>query len=125
MKRSGPPARKSPLRRTGALGRTSAPKSRRKPLTALQRAARGRPCQVRLPGHCTGDESTVVLAHLPGGGMAAKMHDIHGAHACFACHQVLDGHANSELTREEIRLFHYEGVIRTQVTLLQEGAIQC
>ncbi len=31
----------------------------------LRKAARGRECQVRIPGVCNGNPETTVLAHIP------------------------------------------------------------
>ena len=84
-------------------------------------SARGQDCMVRIPGICNGNSETTVLAHLNGGGMGRKRSDIHGAFACSACHDVLDGRSNVNLHNDtdfedyqELKLYHYEGVIRTQ-----------
>lgn len=88
----------------------------------LRKLARGRDCQVRIPGVCNGDPATVVLAHLNGAGMGRKRHDLHGAYCCSACHDVLDGRAYPHaFTRVELNVFHLEGVIRTQELLIAEG----
>lgn len=98
-------------------------------MSKLTDYARGRDCQVRIPNVCNRDPATTVLAHMNGAGWALKSHDIHGAHCCSACHAVLDGHAKghdhfgSLYTKDQITLFHLEGVIRTQTLLLQEGLI--
>ncbi|MBK5943336.1 nuclease domain-containing protein [Halorhodospira halophila] len=59
----------------------------------LRDSARGQQCQLRLPGVCSWDPETVVLAHPPlgNGGMATKGSDLEGAFCCSACHDVLDG----------------------------------
>lgn len=111
--------KRSPIKRT-AMKRTG-----KKRISRLAASARGRGCQVRLPGVCTDDPETAVLAHLPGGGMGAKRHDIHAAYCCYACHMVLDGHESSDFTWEELRLYHYEGCIRTEEIILDEGLIEC
>ena len=90
----------------------------------LRQAARGRDCQVRVPSVCSGDPETVVLAHLPGAGMGMKMPDILGAWACHSCHQTIDGAVNEyKYSRDFLYLLHLEGVIRTQLILIEEGKI--
>jgi hypothetical protein len=77
---------------------------------------------IRLPGICSFNPEETVLAHLNGGGMAIKKHDLHGAFACFRCHQVLDG-AKSAFSRDYIELAHRQGVERTQQYWLEHGFI--
>ena len=93
------------------------------PKSKLRESARGRDCEVRIPGVCNGNPETVVLAHLNGGGMGAKREDIHGAFCCSACHDVLDGRANSNYKPELLELWHHHGVMRTQEIWLREGLI--
>ncbi len=93
--------------------------------TALTKAARGRDCQVRLPG-CPNDTDTTVLAHyrLAGTcGMGMKPNHLQGAWACAYCHDRIDQRAKCELVREELRLYHAEGVMRTIDTLTREGKV--
>jgi len=92
----------------------------------LRKAARGRDCQVRVPGICNYDPATTVLAHLNGGGIGRKRHDLHAAWCCSACHAWLDGgYANDEQCsgRTERDIYHLDGVIRTQEILIQEGIL--
>ncbi len=96
--------------------------------TKLTRAARGRECQVRLPG-CPNNTETTVLAHyrLAGTcGVGMKPNDLQGAWACDYCHSIADGRlrAPAGLTRDEIRLYHAEGVMRTIDKLIAEGAVK-
>ena len=72
---------------------------------------------------CKHNPETVVLAHLNGAGMGLKNPDIFGAYACYACHQAVDGAVRTQYTRNELRLFHLEGVIRTQRIMLGLGLI--
>lgn len=93
--------------------------------TRLTKAARGRDCQVRLPGICNGNSETVVLAHyrmagICGAGM--KPHDLLGAWACSACHDEIDRRTRS-MSVEDARRYHLEGVVRTLNTLISEGAV--
>jgi hypothetical protein len=82
---------------------------------------------VRLPGICNFNSETTVLAHirLSGvSGMGMKSPDLIGAWACSACHDEIDGRTNrSGLTRDELRLAHYDGMVRTIVQLEKEGLI--
>ena len=88
-----------------------------------RKEARGRDCTVRIPGVCNRDSETVVLAHLPGGGMGRKRHDLHGCWACSDCHNCLDGRVRTDYPARELRLWHLEAVIRTQEALIAEGKL--
>lgn len=94
----------------------------------LRKEARGRACMVRLVGICNHNSETVVLAHvrLPGvSGMGIKApSDILGAWACSACHDAIDRRdTHTALTRDEVRLAHYEGMARTIAQLAKEGKV--
>ena len=98
----------------------------------LRKAARGRACQVRLPG-CDGGGETTVLCHyrLPGlCGVGMKPPDLAcGAWACATCHDKIDGrrkaldYTGDQFSRSELRLAHAEGVMRTISELSKEGVI--
>jgi hypothetical protein len=94
---------------------------------SLRKEARGRGCTVRIPGVCNFNSETVVLAHirLAGvSGMGMKSPDLLGAWACSACHDEIDGRTHkSGLSRDELRLAHYDGMARTIVQLEKEGLI--
>lgn len=90
------------------------------------KAARGRDCQVRLPG-CKNDTQTVVLAHyrLSGTcGVGIKPNNLQGAWCCSYCHDIADFRRRIGLSREEIRLYHAEGVFRTIDTLISEWVLK-
>ena len=92
----------------------------------LRKEAKGRECQVRIPGICTGENETVVLAHYTRSwlrGMGSKPHDIFGVYCCAACHNAIDGRVRTNYSREQLRLMHAEGVLRTINILLKEGKI--
>ena len=93
-------------------------------MSKYRKAARGRDCQVRIPGVCNGNPETTVLAHLGGAGMGRKHHDLHGAWCCSSCHDVLDGRAKCSYPVDLIRLWHFEGVQRTQDALIDEGVLK-
>ena len=84
-------------------------------MSKLREAARGQECQVRLPG-CQFDHGVILAHYRMAGtcGMGYKPHDLQGAWACFACHQLVDS------TRDEsVRLAFAEGVMRTQDELVR------
>lgn len=90
------------------------------------RSARGKPCQVRIPGVCkpAPENETTVLAHINGGGMASKHYNCHGAYACDACHTWLDrGYVETDTDRATRDLLHLEAVIRTQIIMIEEGVL--
>ena len=91
----------------------------------LRREARGQECQVRIPGICSHDNTTVVLAHLNGGkSLNTKNPDLLGAWCCSACHAAVDGQARSPHRREDLQLWFYEGIHRTQRHLIREGIVR-
>lgn len=96
--------------------------------TQLTKAARGRDCQVRVPGVCNGNPETTVLAHyrLAGtNGMGCKPNDFQAAWACSACHDYVDGRSHSRREDDPLtaRRWHAEGVMRTQDILIREGKV--
>lgn len=75
-------------------------------MSKLTKEARGRDCQVRLPGICNFNTETTVLAHYRlagtcGGGM--KPDDGQGAWACSGCHDAIDSRTKAEYDRETLR----------------------
>ena len=98
----------------------------------LRNEAKGRECQIRIPGVCNKDRDTVVLCHLHkpsvSGGIGLKANDILGAHGCSACHDVVDGRNLSNdkhgFTRDEIETGFCYSIFKTQVILLKEGKIK-
>ena len=94
---------------------------------SLRKEAKGRGCMVRIFGICNHNSETVVLAHIRiagVSGMGMKSPDLIGAWACSACHDELDGRTRkSGLTRDELRLAHFEGMARTIMQLHKEGLV--
>lgn len=91
------------------------------------RSAKGQSCTVRIPGICkpAPENETTVLAHLNGGGSGAKHLNIHGAYACAQCHDVVDGRARCNgYTYDEVKMMHFEGVIRTQIIMVRDGVLE-
>ncbi|CAI1591545.1 DUF1364 domain-containing protein [Serratia fonticola] len=94
-------------------------------MSKLTKAARGRECQVRIPGVCNQNDETTVLAHyrLAGTcGTGIKPDDSQGAWACSSCHDEIDGRTHN-IEPETARLWHAEGVFRTQAILRKEGKL--
>lgn len=99
---------------------------KRKPVFSkkIRESAKGQECQLRIPGVCNFDPSTTVLAHVGrGSGISQKCDDIHATYACSDCHDAIDGRTSLGDQRL-IRLNAYEGMLRTQVILLEEGLIE-
>ena len=95
----------------------------------LRQEAKGRPCTCQIPGVCNGNLETTVLAHLNerslfGVGIGQKVPDLFGAWSCSACHDVLDGRTKTDFKYWELRVLHYQGIMRTQNILLKEKKIK-
>ncbi|RFS90034.1 DUF1364 domain-containing protein [Serratia marcescens] len=91
----------------------------------LRKEARGRDCQIRIPGVCNFNTETTVLAHyrLAGTcGTAIKPDDTQAAWACSACHDEVDRRTRL-IDANDARLMHAEGVMRTQEILRKEGKL--
>jgi len=78
---------------------------------------------VRLPGICNFNPETTVLAHLNGGGMGTKKHDIFGAFCCSSCHDECD-RRTMKMDKDYVELAFRQGVERTQLYWLQIGYIK-
>lgn len=90
------------------------------------KSARGQLCTVRIPGICNHNPKTTQPAHVTVKGLhgtATKMSNIHIAYACDSCHAVMDGRLQSEYTRDDVKLMAFEGLIRTQQIMIDEGVI--
>lgn len=90
------------------------------------RSARGRPCQIRIPGSCEPgpQNENVVPCHDNGAGMAMKASNIQIAYGCRACHDVVDGRAKTEHAPALIRIWFLEGILRTQEIMIKEGILK-
>ena len=97
-------------------------------MSKITKSAQGENCTVRIIGYCNSNPETVVLAHLNGirygHGTGNKVNDIHGAYCCSNCHDVLDGRVNTNYTKDILKLFHMEGIIETQIKLINKGLIK-
>ena len=95
-------------------------------MTFLRKAAKEKPCMVRLPNICNHNPATTVLAHvrMPGiSGMGFKSPDLIAAWACSACHDAIDRRSHTDLERDYVRLAHLEGMARTINELAKEGLL--
>ena len=54
-------------------------------------------------------------------GMGMKPPDFCGAFGCDQCHSAVDGRIKTNYTRDELRLMHAEGVMRTLNELVKRG----
>ena len=135
MKRSPMPPRETPL--SGTLrGLTSADlpagvtlrrvpmKKRRCKTTPARKAAKDKPCMIRIPGVCNGNPETTVLCHYRLGnynGAGLKPDDSMAAWGCSDCHSMVDGRTKrpDDCSYAELRLMHAEGCFRTQRAILE------
>lgn len=88
------------------------------------KSARGKPCQIRVPGVCrpAPDNETTVPCHLNGAGMGRKHSNIHIAYGCAACHDFVDGGwTRTDYSKDEVDLLLLQGLIRTQIIMIEEG----
>lgn len=94
-------------------------------MSALTDFAKGKPCLIRIPGFCTFREEQTVPCHVPlmdYHGTAFKMPDLFVAFGCFECHEIVDGRKKIDvLSNDRIRLYHLEGMIRTQHYLMRHA----
>jgi hypothetical protein len=93
-------------------------------MTKLRKSARGRNCEIRIPGVCNGNSETTVLCHLPGGGMGSKRPDLFGAFGCSDCHAAVDGVLPTNYHAETLSMWHMDAVFRTQEIWLKEGLVK-
>ena len=97
-------------------------------MSKLTNAAKGKDCAVRIPGYCNGNPETTVSAHINGvrfgHGTGQKVNDLLAADCCSDCHDVLDYRQRSHYTKNELKLFHYEGVMETLMRRAAEGIVK-
>lgn len=92
----------------------------------LRKEARGRECQVRIYGVCNHNPETIVLAHYRMAGLCGtgmKPDDLLGAWACSSCHDEIDRRTHI-IDQVFAKIYHLEGVMRTQDILRKEGKIK-
>jgi hypothetical protein len=92
-------------------------------VSKITKSAEGEECQVRIPGICNFNPETTILAHLNGGGMGMKNPDYQSAYCCSDCHDALDLRRTYQHDYDTLKLYHLEGVMRTQEILKEKGLI--
>lgn len=91
----------------------------------IRESAKWQDCNVRLPSVCNFNPETTVLAHVgKDRGRGLKASDIHATYACSNCHDVMDGKVKSDLSKEQVELYAWHGVERTQSQLVEAGLIE-
>jgi hypothetical protein len=97
-------------------------------MSKITKSANGQRCQIRLPGVCQ-DSAGVVWCHAigqaAGKGIGMKVPDLLGAYGCSSCHDIVDRRRFvKHLTRMEIEHAFYEGVMRSQRILIDDGVVK-
>jgi len=96
-------------------------------VSKFRKSAQGEDCCIRIPGVCSFDPETTVLAHLPfgQGAMGSKSPDLIATYSCASCHDVLDRRTPipDGFTPEEIYIYAWEGHARTLLKFEEKGLI--
>lgn len=100
-------------------------------------SAKGEQCTLRIFGVCNFNPETTVFAHMNGGGMGYKHHDIHGCYACSKCHTWVDGgwskpfgigtgiqEQKKHKVKAQMEAELLRAMIETQNKLIQKGLIK-
>jgi hypothetical protein len=93
-------------------------------MSALTDYARGKDCEIRVPGVCNFNPETTVACHVPlmgNHGTGFKPMDLHIAFGCSDCHDAVDRRRFLELDRDFVRQCHVEGMMRTQAKIMREA----
>lgn len=127
--------RKSPLRAKAPI-KASRGTKKRPPATKRAKAARaskilesarGKDCQLRLPGVCSHNPETVIAAHIRIAGTCGtgiKPSNLLTVRGCDLCHAVIDGRERApHITPEQLTLYIHEAHCRTLVEYEKEGLI--
>lgn len=91
----------------------------------LREYARGKPCDVRAPYVCTRDDRETVLAHIKRAWCGSiKPPDICAVHACYACHDLIDGRRTFDgYTPEAIDSLLLRALVQRLADYAQKGVI--
>lgn len=88
----------------------------------IRESARGEDCSLRL-GFCSSNE-TVVLCHIgKRRGMGIKCADYFAVYACSNCHDIIDGRAKSQFTKDELSAEKLRALEETQEKLFNKGLL--
>jgi len=94
-------------------------------MSKITKSAKGEECQIRIPMICNYNPETTVACHLGGGGMGMKKKNLFIAYGCSDCHDAVDGrYRTDDYNPNQLKIFFYEGVFRTQEILLEKGLIK-
>jgi|GEM_PF-1215044 len=97
-------------------------------MSKITESARGKPCQIRIVGVCSHDESTTVYVHYRrlylAAGIGLAPSDLFGAYACAACQAAVEGRLKTNMSQGDLDQLHMTGVFRTQHLLLNLGLIR-
>lgn len=91
----------------------------------IKKLAKGKQCYLRLNG-CSGDSSTVVLAHIRRGGIAGvgqKPLDIAAIPMDFYCHERYDGRVKCDTSRTDMDADALRGLCQWLSYLMANGYI--
>ena len=97
-------------------------------MSKITDSAKGQECQVRIPGVCSGDSSTVVWAHAigtaSGKGIGMKSPDALGSYACQPCHDAYDRRIRTNHDRQFIEHCFMEGHMKSLRILIEKGLVK-
>ena len=98
-------------------------------MSKITESARGQECQVRIPGVCSGDSSTVVWAHAiglaSGRGIGLKANDLSGAYACQKCHDAYDRRIKPYgVLYFQVKECFFEGHLRSLAKKKKKGLVK-
>ena len=93
-------------------------------MSRITKSAEMEECLVRIHGACNFRPETTVFAHLGGAGMGIKQPDYAGSYCCSTCHDVIDGRIQTSHSHQQLKLWHLQGVIRTQAVLVDKGLLK-
>jgi len=101
-------------------------KTKRKPLTKIQKSARGENCTLRIPGVCNGNSETVCLCHAPYPTRFGSRKDDHWAvYGCSECHDFVDGRNNKSFNWAGMLTgmaeYWMPAIHETQAKLIEKG----
>lgn len=89
----------------------------------LRDSAKGKDCTLRIPGVCSFNPETTVLAHLPCGhrGTGIKGPDMIAVFACSACHDRIDARTSTApaVTASDL----LRALAETQMQWIESGLI--
>ena len=100
-------------------------KNKRVKSKKITNSAKGEDCTLRIYGVCNFNSTTTIPAHMNGGGMGYKHHDIHMCYACSDCHDWLDGRVDYHSTEDWMKKAEFgRAMVETQSKLIQKGLIK-